>query len=234
MIARDGWSFILIGLLLTVALLWTATRWDSRTAFIASLVFAILTIFTAYFFRDPDRTAVIEPGALISPADGHIVKIDTLAAHPFVGEKAIQVSIFLSVFDVHINRAPAAGKIGQVKYIPGKFFKAYEDKASLENEQTEVWMTTDSGRRIAFKQIAGIIARRIVCRLSQGDRVEAGDRFGLIKFGSRTDLLVPYDTRIDVKLGQRVKGGETVMGYLRTPAYGSEAPQPGEGSHAEL
>jgi phosphatidylserine decarboxylase len=234
MIARDGWSLILIGLVLTVAALWVATRWDSRTAFVASIVFALLTVFTVYFFRDPERSAKPEPGMLIAPADGRIVKIDTLAVHPFVGERAIQVSIFLSVFDVHVNRVPTSGKIDYVKYNPGKFLAAYEDKASLENEQTEIGMRAMSGQRIVFKQIAGLIARRIVCRLTEGDQVTTGERFGLIKFGSRTDLLVPADSRIIVKLGQRVKGGETVMGYLGAAVSDSAAPKSSEGNNAKL
>lgn len=220
MIARDGWIFILIGLALTVAALWLATRWDSRTAFVGSVAFALATLFTVYFFRDPDRSVAGEPGLLVAPADGRIVKIDTLASHHFVGEKTIQVSIFLSIFDVHVNRIPASGLVEYVKYNPGKFLAAYKDKASEENEQTEIGLLTESGPRIAFKQIAGTIARRIVCRLDQGDPVVAGRRFGMIRFGSRVDLLVPPDTRIMVKVGEHVKGGKSIMGYLAPAASG--------------
>ena len=215
MIARDGWSLILIGLILTVAALWVATRWDSRTAFIASIVFALLTVFTVYFFRDPERSARVEPGMLIAPADGRIVKIDTLAAHPFVGEKAIQVSIFLSVFDVHVNRVPASGRIDYMKYNKGKFLAAYEDKASLENEQTEIGMTAESGHHVVFKQIAGLIARRIVCWAKQGDVVCRGDRFGLIRFGSRVEIFLPKAmVEIKVKKGDVVKGGESIIALI--------------------
>ena len=234
MIARDGWSLILIGLFLTVVALWVATRWDSRTALMVSVVFALLTVFTVFFFRDPARSAILEPGAMMAPADGRIVKIDTLAVHPYVGAGTIQVSIFLSIFDVHINRVPTAGKIGYVKYNPGKFFAAYEDKASEENEQTEIGMTTETGQRIAFKQIAGLIARRIVCRLSEGDQVATGERFGLIKFGSRTDLLLPAGSRVTVQLGQHVKGGETIIGFIGPAQSSSAAPEAAGGSHAEL
>jgi phosphatidylserine decarboxylase len=143
------------------------------------------------------------------------VVIDTLDNHPFVGDKAIQVSIFLSVFDVHINRVPAGGLIDYVNYNPGEFFAAYEDKASLLNEQTEIGMITETGAKIAFKQIAGLIARRIVCDLVAGDRVIAGDKFGLIRFGSRTDILLPANSQVAVKLGDRVRGGETVIGQLQ-------------------
>jgi phosphatidylserine decarboxylase len=222
MIVRDGWIFILIGIVLTITLLWLATKWDSRTLFGISVLSALLTLFVVYFFRDPDRTAPSEPGALVAPADGRIVQIDTLADHPFVGPNTLQVSIFLSVFDVHVNRTPASGRVDFVKYHPGKFLAAFNDKASLENEQTEIGMTTASGERIAFKQIAGLIARRIVCRLKEGDRVDLGERFGMIKFGSRTDLLIPEGTRLAVKLGDHVRGGETVMGRLSDSAPRSD------------
>ena len=165
MIARDGWTFILIGVVLTIAVIWLATRWDSRVLFVVGVFLSLATLFVVYFFRDPERMVVSEPGMLIAPADGRIVLIDTLASHPFVGPNTIQVSIFLSVFNVHVNRVPASGRIEYVKYHAGKFMVAYHDKASLENEQTEIGMTADCGRRITFKQIAGILARRIVCRL---------------------------------------------------------------------
>jgi phosphatidylserine decarboxylase len=234
MIARDGWTFIIIGLALTVVCLWLATRWDSRIAFGISLVLAILTVFTAYFFRDPDRSADLETGTLVSPGDGVVVEIDTLESHPFIGDKTIQVSVFLSIFDVHVNRVPATGVIDYVDYNPGKFFAAYEDKASELNEQTEIGMVTETGRKVAFKQIAGLIARRVVCRLKAGDNVAAGDRFGLIRFGSRVDLLVPEDCRIDVKLGDRVYGGETVLGKLEAAQPVDNTVTTEEGSDVEL
>lgn len=234
MIARDGWTFILIGLVLTIIFIWMATRWDSRTAFVFSLIFAFLTTFTAYFFRDPDRSATIQPGMLLAPADGKIVMIDTLDNHPFVGDKAIQVSIFLSVFDVHINRVPAGGLIDYVNYNPGEFFAAYEDKASLLNEQTEIGMITETGAKIAFKQIAGLIARRIVCDLVAGDRVIAGDRFGLIRFGSRTDILLPANSQVAVKLGDRVRGGETVIGQLAPLATEPDTHESDDETNARL
>jgi len=217
MIARDGWTLILTGLLVTVVALWAATRWDNLYVFAIGVLFAIATLFTVYFFRDPERVIQAEPDMLMAPADGRVVKIDTLATYPFVGDRAIQVSIFLSVFNVHVNRVPTAGTIAYVKYNPGQFLAAYEDKASEVNEQTEIGLVTQSGRKVIFKQIAGIIARRIVCRLSQGETVAAGSRFGMIKFGSRVDLLVPSDSRITVKVGQAVYGGKTVMGYLAPP-----------------
>lgn len=214
MIARDGWSFILIGLILTVVALWGCTRWNSMTLLVVSVIFGLATIFSVYFFRDPDRTIAYQPDMVVSPADGTIIKIVTLDNHPFVGDSAIQVSIFLSVFDVHVNRVVADGTIEYVNYIPGEFFKAYEDKASLKNEQTEIGMITSSGQRVVFKQIAGIIARRIVCHLEAGDTVNAGDRFGLIRFGSRADILFPADANLNVKVGDCVAGGESILGFF--------------------
>jgi phosphatidylserine decarboxylase len=234
MIARDGWAFILIGIVLTVVVVWLATRWDSRVLFGVGILLSFITLWVVYFFRDPERTVVSQPGMLIAPADGRIVRIDTLASHPFVGPNTIQVSIFLSVFNVHVNRVPASGRIEYVKYHPGKFMAAYLDKASLDNEQTEIGMSTDGGRRITFKQIAGVLARRIVCKLSEGDRVSVGGRFGMIKFGSRVDLLVPEDSRLTVRVGDHVRGGETVMGYLSTTPASSENTSAGEMTDAKL
>jgi phosphatidylserine decarboxylase len=233
-IARDGWTFILIGLVATVVLLYVATRWDNKTAFVFGLIFALVTVFVAFFFRDPERSFKPQPGLVVSPADGKIVLIDTLPNHDFVGSNTIQVSIFLSIIDVHVNRLPVDGMIEYVKYNPGKFLAAYEDKASEVNEQTEIGLITDAGQRLSIKQIAGIIARRVVCRVQTGDRAVAGERFGLIRFGSRTDVLLPADSRLAVKLGDRVKGGESPIGFLapsEPPPQDSEAQ---EGSNAQL
>ncbi len=221
MIAREGLLLIFIGLVATGICVLLASRFDSRSLFVGSLLLGVLTLFTTFFFRDPHRPIPAGPGLLVSPADGKIVAIDRLADHPVIGGPAIKISIFLSVFDVHVNRVPISGVIDYVKYNPGKFLAAYEDKASEVNEQTEIGMTASDGRRVVYKQIAGIIARRIVCRLSPGERVEAGDRFGLIRFGSRTDLIIPADSRIDVSMGDRVKGGQSVIGRLGVNETGS-------------
>jgi len=213
-IIRDGWPFILIGLALTVVFLLGALRWSSIVLLVVTAVFAVLTVFTAFFFRNPDRSIPPDPNLLVSPADGRIVAITHLDSHPQIDGPATRVSIFLSVFDVHVNRTPAAGTIDYVHYNPGKFFAAFEDKASELNEQTEIGMTTTGGHKIAFTQIAGLIARRIVCRLEPGQQVTAGELFGLIRFGSRTDLTVPAGWDIRVKIGDKVKGGESVIGVI--------------------
>ena len=234
MIAREGLLLIFIGLVVTLAFLWGATRWNSFWLFGASAVFALLTVFTTFFFRDPPRTVPAGSNILVAPADGKIVDIDTLANHPFIGGEALKISIFLSVFDVHINRTPAAGTIDFVNYNPGKFLAAYEDKASEVNEQTEIGMTARNGHKLVYKQIAGLIARRIVCRLTPNDSVAAGEKFGMIKFGSRTDLIVPSDSRLEIKLGDQVYAGESVIGYLSGTPYTGESETAVKENNAEI
>ena len=214
MIAKEGCPFILLGLGLMLIAIWAGTRWDSVILWVISTVLAILTIFVTFFFRDPARQCPDEPGLVISPADGAVLSVDTLATHPITGPQTIKISIFLSVFNVHVNRVPISGRIDYVKYVPGKFLLAYVDKASDENEHTEIGMTDESGRKVVFKQIAGTIARRIVCKIAEGDQLRIGDRFGLIRFGSRMDLFLPAGSRVVVKKGDKVLGGETVIGNL--------------------
>lgn len=177
----------------------------------------VLAVCVAGFFRDPERE--IPPGdrLIICPADGKIVKIEE-TPYPALGpDTYLQVSIFMSVFNAHINRAPISGKVEQVIYNPGKFMAAFEDKASLLNEQNSVILSqTVNGKttKILVKQIAGLIARRIVCYAKPGMNVERGQRFGLIRFGSRVDVLLPKDAELRVKLGETVRGGTTVIGTL--------------------
>jgi len=214
MMAKEGLIFVAIGLAITAGLLWSANKWDSRTLFVFSLLAVVLTLFVVFFFRDPERVVIEHPDIIVSPADGKIIAIEEIENHPFVGDRVTKVSIFLSVFDVHINRVPVSGVVEYVDYNPGKFFAAFLDKASELNERTDIGVTSSSGRRVSFRQIAGVIARRIVCRLNPGERVVAGDRFGMIRFGSRTELFLPIDTRIDVKPGDHVSGGSSVIGYI--------------------
>lgn len=217
MIAREGLVFILGGLVVSIALILAAVRFDSRWAFTVGVVTTLLTLFCIFFFRDPNRSFIPSPGMLISPADGKVVQVKRLESHPMIDGPATQVSIFLNVFDVHVNRIPTSGVVEYVNYNPGKFLAAYDDKASLVNEQTEIGIRSEDGHGVVVKQIAGLIARRIVCRLEDGDSVAIGERFGLIRFGSRTDLIVPEDSRIEVSVGERVKGAESVIGYLPQP-----------------
>jgi len=232
MIARDGLILIGIGVVLTIILVLAATRYDSKSLFALSLIFGMLAIFTTFFFRDPDRSFDPAEDILIAPADGRVLAVEKIS-HPFIGE-ALKVSIFLSILDVHVNRVPATGVVDYVEYNPGKFFAAFQDKASELNEQTEIGMTSDTGHKLVCKQIAGFIARRIVCRLNEGDTVLAGNRFGLIRFGSRTELFVPADSRIEVVAGDHVAGGETVIGYLPEVVGDRLTENNTEGNRAEI
>jgi phosphatidylserine decarboxylase len=234
MIAREGLYLILIGLILTIGLVLAATRWDSRVAFALSLIFGCLTMFTVYFFRDPSRSIKSEDGMLLAPADGRVIGIEMLSHDPYLGGGAQKVSIFLSVFDVHVNRVPASGRIDYVRYNPGKFFAAFKNKASQLNEQTEIGMITAAGPKIIFKQIAGLIARRIVCRLKEGGEVDAGERFGMIRFGSRVELIVPARADIRVRVGEHVTGGQSVVGYLPVEPSNSEYGSNDRGRNVEI
>lgn len=179
-------------------------KWIGRLFYFASA-------FTLYFFRDPERAIPQGESLIICPADGKIVGIDSVEHVPFIDGPAKRVSIFLSIFDVHINRVPIRGKIAYRHYSPGEFLPAFEPKASVKNEQNSIGIEDSDGYRVLVKQIAGLIARRIVCWKNPGDKVERGDRFGLIRFGSRTDIFLPLEARVEVKLGQRVQGGATVL-----------------------
>jgi len=178
-----------------------------------ALGFLFLAGFMAFFFRDPRRAAPSEINLVVSPADGRVTRIEPLAAGD--PQSGTVVSIFLSVFDVHINRAPIAGEITDVTYTKGRFVIATRNDASIVNEQNALTIQNERVT-IVCKQIAGILARRIVCWKRKGDRVALGDRFGLIKFSSRTDLILPPSVRIEVEVGQRVKGGLTVIGRIRS------------------
>ena len=173
--------------------------------------------FTLYFFRDPERTP--PPGAeglLLSPADGTVVEVVEGEEEPlYLKGKATRVSIFLSPLNVHVNRTPAAGQIEYERYVPGDYLVAWHPKASTKNERSELGLRHDAtGTKVLFKQIAGAVARRIVYHLREGDRVTAGERFGIVKFGSRMDVLVPPSAELHVEEGQRVRGGESVLGEL--------------------
>ena len=178
-----------------------------------------LTIWVATFFRDPVRTTPVDPKLVVAPADGLVTMISRVPAPPELAGDGMsgeftRVSIFMSVFDVHINRSPIAGTIRRIAYIPGKFLNADLDKASEDNERQHFLVQRDDGTKIAFTQIAGLVARRIMSFVAEGDRVSAGERIGLIRFGSRVDVFLPAGTGSQVLLGQRTIAGETVLGEL--------------------
>ena len=176
----------------------------------------ILTLFTLFYFRDPDRNNTIPDKAVLTPADGKIIQIQDIENdnNP-LGEPAVKISIFMSVFNVHVNRIPMDGTIKDITYYPGKFFSANLDKASEQNERNRITLQTHDSRNIVFIQIAGLIARRIVCWVKKGDNMQAGQRFGLIRFGSRLEVYLPGDTWITTRLHQKVSAGETIIGYLK-------------------
>ncbi len=174
-------------------------------------VVAFLGLFTAYFFRDPERVVPADARLVVSPADGKVVKVVPAPADHPLGTGTTQISIFLSIFDVHINHAPIAGRIEKVEYHAGEFLPAFDDKASLRNEQNAVTVA-DGAVKVLFKQIAGLIARRIVFRKRPDDAVLRGERVGLIKFGSRVDVFLPAAVEVLVKVGDRVSGGSSVLG----------------------
>jgi phosphatidylserine decarboxylase len=176
--------------------------------------FSLLTVFVIIFFRDPERSIPEGEKAILSPADGKIIRIEPCTEERFLKGPAVKVSIFMSVFNVHINRIPLSGRIVEAMYRPGKFVSANLDKASAGNEQNALFLETGHGVRLVFVQIAGLIARRIVCWVRKGDSVERGHRFGMIRFGSRMDVYLPPNTQIQARLGQKAYGGQTILGYL--------------------
>jgi len=198
-IAREGWPFILLPLVLGGGLLVARLPWLGGPL-------VALGVFSAFFFRDPERIVPSGPGLVVSPADGKVVRL--AAAAP--GREGTEISIFLSIFDVHVNRAPIAGRIAKVEYNPGEFLPAFDDKASARNEQNTVTVE-DGETRVVFKQIAGLIARRIVFKKGVGDVLQRGERVGLIRFGSRVDVLVPPGFEVRVRQGDRVRAGTSVL-----------------------
>jgi len=173
----------------------------------AGAIVIFLGLFVFYFFRDPDRAIPTDPGAVVSPADGHVVEIaqELLDSRP-----GRRISIFLSIWDVHIQRAPVAGAIANVIYRPGRFYAALRSRASTENEQNVIYINTPRGP-VVFKQIAGAIARRVLCWKQRGEQVALGDRVGMIRFGSRVDIWLPAEAQIVVRRGQMVKGGASIL-----------------------
>lgn len=206
-VAHEGVPFIAAGAFITLVL----AILDYP---IATLVAGLVTLFELYFFRDPERVSPTDKDALVSPADGKVIIVEKVFDDRFINDHVYKVSIFMNVFNVHVNRMPLAGKVENVLYSPGKFYSADSDKGGLENEYCTAIMETEQGQRYGVTQIAGLIARRIVCWAEKGDVFDRGQRFGLIRFGSRVDLYLPLKTRVEVSPGQKVKAGETVIGYL--------------------
>ena len=176
--------------------------------------FLLLTLFVTWFFRNPERAAPENPLLLISPADGKVIGIEEVPSVEHPDRTILKISIFMNIFNVHVNRIPLSGEVCSVRYKPGKFLSANLDKASALNERNTVLIRTEDGREIRVVQIAGLIARRIVCWLKEGMKVTKGERFGLIRFGSRVELFIPLGTMLRVKKGDKVRAGETPIGEL--------------------
>ncbi len=205
-IASDGYRFIIPLFILTVALVLMPQPWWAGVS-------GLTLVFVLKFFRDPERAIPLEPQVVVSPGDGKVVEI-VEEQDPLLDMPYRRISIFLNVFDVHVQRTPVGGRIEQVKYNKGKFLNAASHKASLDNEQNAVIIDTGQ-HKILVKQIAGLIARRIVCWAKEGDNYSLGQRFGLIRFGSRVDLFLPLNATLKVSLGDRVSGGSSIIGYLK-------------------
>ena len=206
-VASEGWPFI-IPLAVVTAFLF-AMGWKNT-----GIVALVLTLFVLFFFRDPERKVPQGRDLVVSPADGKVIVVKDIFEPTYLKQDVKQISIFLSVFNVHVNRSPIDGTVELVKYNPGKFHVASVDKASLDNEQTA--MVVASGQyKILVKQIAGLIARRIVCYAKAGDTIKRGDRYGLIRFGSRVDIFLPKSAEIKVNPGDRIKGARDVIAVIK-------------------
>jgi phosphatidylserine decarboxylase len=206
-IAREGWPFI-IGAIMVALLVNISVSW------LWAIPFWIIAVFVLQFFRDPPRDIPSVDNAILAPADGRIVAVEKLL-DPYLKRDAVKVSVFMNVFNVHSNRSPVDGKVRDKWYSPGKFINADLPKASLENERNALWITTDNGADVTCVQVAGLIAKRILCSAKPGDHLTRGQRFGFIRFGSRVDVYLPTNTKINVNIGDKVHATSTILAELR-------------------
>ncbi len=204
-VARAGYPFILVAAFSTAVL--ALLGLTSLTLIGLAVTFCICG-----FFRDPDRVIAVAKGVVVSPADGKIIAANVVDNNPFLNGEAMKISIFMSVFNVHVNRVPYSGRVKEIDYYPGKFFSANLDKASQQNEHNAVSIEMENGKPLCVVQIAGLIARRIICHLQPGDQVLRGQRFGLICFGSRLDVYLPTDIKLKSAVGDKVKAGTSILG----------------------
>ncbi len=208
-IAREGWPFLASAVAVSLGVaLWAGWLW--------SIPLWLLALFILQFFRDPAREVPDDPRAVVSPADGRIVEVSR-AQDPYLRREALKVSVFMNVFNVHSNRSPVDGVVKERWYFPGLFVNAALDKASLENERNALWLQTREGRDVTCVQVAGLIARRILCYVGSGAELARGQRFGFIRFGSRVDVYLPLDAEVKAVIGEKVYAAETVLAWLKTP-----------------
>lgn len=204
-IAREGWPFLAISLALAIAVTFWCVTW--------SVPLWIIALFVLQFFRDPAREIPQDKDAVLSPADGRVIKVER-TQDPYGQREAILVSVFMNVFNVHSNRSPVDGTVEKVQYFPGKFVNADLDKASAENERNAVVLKTNDGQIVTFVQVAGLIARRILCYIKAGDTLARGQRYGFIRFGSRVDVYLPLDASVKVSIGDKVSATTTILARL--------------------
>jgi phosphatidylserine decarboxylase len=205
LIAREGWPFLALAVAVAAALSWYSLAWSAPLWIVA--------LFVLQFFRDPARAAPGDAKTVVSPADGRIVAVEK-AHDPYLDRETIKISVFMNVFNVHSNRAPVDGEVKQIWYKAGSFVNAALDKASTENERNALWFRADTGADVVCVQVAGLIARRILCYVNAGDRLLRGQRYGFIRFGSRVDLYLPPNTRIAAALGDKVYAASTILASL--------------------
>ena len=205
LIAKEGWPFLAGATVLSIV---ATSGWGWW-----SIPFWLATLFILQFFRDPPRTLPADANAVVSPADGRIVVVGQ-ARDPYLDRDALKISVFMNVFNVHSNRSPVDGEVKKTWYFSGRFFNAALDKASLGNERNALWIHTDSGVEVTCVQVAGLIARRILCYAKNNDRLTRGQRFGFIRFGSRVDVYLPLDARPQAAVGDKVFAGQTILAVL--------------------
>jgi phosphatidylserine decarboxylase len=201
-IAREGWPFLGLAILIAAAVTYYSAGW--------SIPFWIIAVFVLQFFRDPARVVPQQANAVLSPADGRIVVVEKVQ-DSYAGREALKISVFMNVFNVHSNRAPVDGKVEKVQYFPGKFVNADLDKASIENERNALTITAANGQIVTCVQVAGLIARRILCYVKPGDMLARGQRYGFIRFGSRVDVYLPITATPKVTVGDKVSATETIL-----------------------
>ena len=215
MLAKEGFSTIIVVFIFSIMAGYAVSFGPAFLGYIVYPLLVLLCALILYFFRDPDRIPPKGDNLVISPADGKVVLVKPAVENEYVKEPVTQISIFLSPLDVHVNRNPVSGHLEYVKYFPGKYLMAWEDHASEMNERAHFGVKHPSGTKMMFKQITGFLARRIVYHIKEGDKLKAGERFGIMKFGSRMDLLLPDDMEITVKKGDRTVAGETIIARLK-------------------